>query len=426
MNLVLKKAILGQQKLTNKEKIILLLFSFVVLYFTFMPFKIFLNFMGYLPYGLGVIACLLASLRFVSTKMFVVAFIYTVVLLLNAHFKTFVNLGNVLSETSSILFTGFMVYYALKDDRTRKFKILIIILFSCIIVVYATQTFRFYLTTPGIMRWAAMERNYDDASVFFALGLAPYAFSHGLSCIIPAFVLGLKKQDNTRFIKFFSLTMLLCSFLLIYVTEATGALIVALFSMICALLSKIGSVKNSVQKLIIVSLLMVPIIVSETVQIGIIHSVRSVVSTESDYLTKLDDLEHNITSDTKVGEGDIQTRSELLDNTMESIFESPIIGVSDKTFGNHNALLDRWAQYGVIAFLPIVFYIIWMIKFTWRYIPDNCRIFYLIGVFANLLMMFSKSMFAWYQWFSFLVVLPIMIYFCGNIKNEYIIKRIEK
>lgn len=414
----MKKEVVGQQKKTKKEMVILLLFSFVVLSFTFVPFKIYFSFLGiYLPYIIGVIACLLASPRFVSTRMFVMALIYTVVLLLNAHFKMFVNLGNVLSETSSILFTGFMIYYAFKNDCTRRFKNLIIILFGCITVLYAIQTFRFYLSNPGVMRWAAMERNYDDASGFFALGLAPYAFPHGLSCIIPAFVLGLKKKDNTRGIKIFSLAMILSSFVLIYITQATGALIVAVFSLICAWLSKIGSVKNSIRKMLIVSVLMVPVIVSDTIQIEIIRAVETVVGDESAYTSKLEELERIRAYDVEGG-GDIQTRSELLDNTIESIMEAPLFGVNDRTFGNHNALLDRWAQYGVIAFLSIVLYIIWMVKFTWKHIPYNYRIFYLIGVSASLLMMFSKSMFAWYQWFPFLVVLPIMIYFCGNIKNE--------
>lgn len=412
--------------MTKWEMMILLLFSFVVLAFTFIPFRIPLTFLGkYLHFGIGVITCLLASPKFLKTKMFGVALMYTVVLLLNASYKTFVNLGNVLSETSSIIITGFMIYYAFKADYTRKFRLLIVILFSFITVVYAIQTFRFYLTNPGIMRWAAMERNYDDASVFFALGLAPYAFPHGLSCIIPAFVLGLKNQENSFKIKAFSLAMLICSFLLIFITQATGALIVAVFSLICAMLSKIGSVRNNILQLLLVSVLMLPIIVSETVQIGIIHSIEAIISDESEYLPKLEELEHSITNDTEGG-GDIETRSNLLDNTIESILESPLFGVDSRTFGNHNALLDRWAQYGLIAFLSIVLYIIWMIKFTWRYIPYNYRIFYLIGILANLLMMFSKSMFAWHQWFSFLVVLPIMVYFLGNNKSDYIIERINK
>lgn len=426
----MKKIIDWQDKITNKEKVILLLFSFVILYFTFVPFKVLFAFGGfYLPYAIGVIVCLLAAPMFVRTKMCVMALLYTVVLLLNVPFKTYVNLGNVLSETSSIVFTCFMVYYALKCDLSQRFLRTIVILFCIITSIYAIQTYVFFITFPGIMRWAAMLENQDDALPYFEMGLAPYAFPHGLSCIIPAFVLGLKSPKNTNKIRFFSLMMLFVSFLLIYITEATGALIVALFSLICAWISKVGSVRINLQKILIISFLFAPIVVSDSIKIGIIQGIESAVGDDSQYLPKLEELERSITKDyAGAGEGDFKTRSDLLDNTIESIMSDPLFGVSSPSFGNHNALLDRWAQYGLVAFMSIAFLIIWMIKFTMRYIPYNYHTFYLIGVSANLLMMLSKSMFAWYQWFAFLVVLPSMILFCGKIqiKNKKLINLKDK
>ena len=407
-----------KRRLTEKETAILLLFSFVILYFTFFPFSVLFSFGGiFTSYVVGVMACIIAAPAFIRTRMFMMAIIYAVVLLLNARYKTFVNLGNVLSESSSIVFTGFMAFYALRCDVSQRFRRTTVILFCIITSIYAIQTYLFSRSFPGIMRWSAMAYNKEAAMPFFALGLAQYSFPHGLACIIPAFVLGLKIKNQSKMFRFFSLFMLVLSLLLIYITQATGALLAALFALVCAWVSNIGKLSDNLRKLLIVSFFMVPIAISEDIQLGIIHFAEDVVGQESHYMPKLEELEKSITVDTE-SEGDIHYRGNLLAMTIESIVDSPIVGVSKKTFGNHNALPDRWAQYGLIGFLPIVLYIIWMVKFTMRRIPTDYQTFYLIGVVTNLLMMCSKSMFAWNQWFSFLVVLPLMTLFFGMLKTE--------
>ena len=402
--------------LTTKEYSVILLFSFVILYFTIPPFNfLFSSISMFTPYVVGVLACILAAPTFGRTRMFMMAFLYAVVLQLNAHYKAYVNWGNVLSESSSIIFTGFIVYYVLKLDVSQRLSKTIISLFVIFLIINAIQTYIFSRSIPGIMRWAAMCYNKEAAMPYFALGLARYTFPHCLACIIPAFVLGLKIKGHSKRKRLFVLALLVLSLLLIYITEATGALVVALFALICAWVSKVGKLSNNLKKLALVSFFLVPIALSEDVQLGIINMAEEFVGDDSHYIPKLEELKLSVTTDIE-NDGDINYRGNLLSMTLESIAESPIIGVSEKTFGNHNALPDRWAQYGLIGFLPIVLYIFWMVRFILGHIPINIRTFYLIGVAANLMMMFSKSMFAWDQWFAFLVILPLMVLFCGKLE----------
>ena len=406
-------AISVKKKMSRKEIVILIMYVFVTLLLTFTPFSMILGMDNIIvSYSIVAIILVYSSRDYIKTTFFKLTLIYFVVLLLNYFLESLVNLGNILSESFSIFAAGFMFYYGIKQDPKGLFTKVLMYTFCIITVIYAYRTYSIERGWPGIMRHAASQLNYERVAYLFASGLSPYAFPHALTCVLPAFMLGIKINKKWKG-KIFYIIMLGASTLLIYVTQSTGALIVAVFALVCSFIVHIGSWKENATKIIVFSLLITPIIVSDTMKMAILDTMEATISADSHYQKKIEELKSSINSyqDNVEEGGDIEYRGNLLGMTLSAIAKSPLVGVSNRSYGNHNALLDRWAEYGLVGFIPIVMFIYLMVKFTMQFIPDPYRTFYIIGVLSNLLMMLSKSMFGWYQWICFLFFLPLMIRF---------------
>ena len=402
-----------KKRMSGKEIAILIMYVFVILLLTFTPFSMALGMDNIIvSYSIVAIILVYSAKGFRKTTCFKLLVIYFAVLLLNFFLESLVNLGNILSESFSIFAAGFMFYYGIKQDPKGKFTKILMYLFCIIVVIYSYRTYSIERGWPGIMRHAASALNQERVAYLFEDGLSPYAFPHALTCVLPAFMLGFKINKKWKG-KIFYIIMLGFSTLLIYVTQSTGALIVALFALVCSFIVHIGSWKENATKIIVFSLLITPIIVSDTMKMAILDTIEAAIPSNSHYQTKIEELKASINSYEESVEqsGDIEYRGNLLQQTLKAIGKSPLLGVSDRSYGNHNALLDRWAEYGLVGFIPIVMFIYLMVKFTMQFIPDPYRTFYIIGVLSNLLMMLSKSMFGWYQWICFLFFLPLMIRF---------------
>lgn len=396
-----------------RRNIILLIYLFVILYFTFLPFKLRFTFGGFfLPYVVGLIVSFIAAFSFTGTKRFAFAFMYAIVVILNFFFKDNINLGNSLAESFNVLCTAFMACYVLnhKDKTTYRF---FTYTFTVITVIYAIRSYTYYLSFPGVMRFAAMSYNIDSALPFFLYGLAPYAFPHAITCLLPAFILGLKVKVQSLSKKTMSAILLVLSFVLIYITQATGAFVVALFAVVASVLVKIGRFRDNMNKLIWVIIIVIPFALSQTIQLAILDQAASFVGEDSHYISKIDEMKQSVTGEGET-DGDISYRDNLLELTLSAIIAHPIFGITDRKFGHHNALPDRWALYGLVGFLPLILYFYFQIKYTLRKIPEEHHTFYLIGVAANMLMLLSKDMLTWYQLLCFVVMLPILTIYFGN------------
>ena len=390
----------------------LLLISYVVIGKMFIPAEnLFIFSNEFIAYGVGVVACVLLTRNYFKSKVFFAFAAYVIVLLLNYFTETLVNLGNVLSESFTIIVTACFGYYLFYESDNKVLSRLLLFLTTIIIIVYSVMTFVFYQNNPGIMRSAAMSYNYEIYRPLFLQGLAPYTFPHALSCLLPALVLGVKGKQQIRWKRWLSLVLLAASLVLIYITQATGALVVAVVAIFIAFIAKRGNVKKNIVTIGVVTVLMMPLMVSSSLQTVVLEWMGDAVGEESHYTGKIDELAESAAG--VETEGDIQARGDLLGETLNAIIHHPILGVSDRSYGNHNALLDRWAEYGLVGFIPLLIGMFMMIRFTSRRLPNDIRIFYYIGVGANFLMMLTKSMFGWNQWFFFLVMLPLMVQFFG-------------
>ena len=409
---------LSDRLIDFKSLIILLLFVFVVVSFTFTPITYFPLFnREFIGYAIGVIASVFGAWRFVNDKRFVCVISYAIILLFNYYFEPHVNLGNILSESFTLICVAFMTYFVF-SNKSKLYNVIIIYFYLFILLFYTVQSFRLNQGFSGIMRYAAMPSHRSEAAAFFARGLSPYDFPHALTCIIPVFVFGIRNRSLEKWKRIVALVCLSLSIVLIYISQASGALLVGIFALLCSLLAKTGPVNQSIRKIIVVSILMFPLLVSTDLQLGVISWAKNGVGTSSHYYFKLEELEGSIkgTDD----EGDISYRGDLLVSTLESIGRHPIMGSKEDDYGHHNAWLDRWAEYGFIGLLPILVFFFLQIKAVKRFIVEDIRIFYYIGASSCFLMMLTKSMFGWHQWFAFSIMLPLLLIFFNTQNNNSI------
>jgi O-antigen ligase len=373
----------------------------------------------YVVYAIGVVTCILLSLDFFRSRIFFVLACYVVILFLNYFFESFINLGNILSESFTIIVTACFCFNLFGNNYDKRLANCLTLLFGVIIVVYSIMTYIFYISNPGIMRAAAMARNYETYHPYFLRGLAPYSFPHALTCIIPALVLGIKNKHINPMKRWLSVMLLILSLVLIYITQATGALIVAVVAIILSMIVKIGNAHKSVIPVVITSIFLLPLVISPEIQKWTIGLIERLIGDDNFYSHKIEELEASVYG--VEYEGDIAYRGSLLGETIDAILTHPFLGVSDMSYGEHNALLDRWAEYGLIGLVPLLLGMVWLIKRCSRHLSKDVLIFYYIGIASSFLMMLTKSMFGWHQWFAFLIVLPVMIRFFSVETNNKLI-----
>ena len=396
----------------------IILFLYVIVRFSFLPISFLPGFENqYIAYALGAVGCICFAREFIHTKQFKYVFAFVLAAFFNLIIDKSMNLGLVLSICFILLATGFISYYILEKDVSGKFGKVVIITFFVITAVYTVQTFLFSTRWPGIMRSAAMSYNQDYFRPYFRLGLAPYEFPHSIPCLIPALIMVIKDKNQSKWLRLACLSIMFMIMVLIYVTQATGPLLVGILAFILAIVTKKGTIQSNRRKVLCIAIVCLPFIVSSSLQLAIIQGAEEIVGNDSHYYSKLAELEASAKGE-EGEDGDIATRGELLGATLAAISKNPIIGVNDKSFGSHNAMLDIWAEYGIIGFLPLLLYIIAQINYTKKKIPEDCQMFYLIGAYSTVLMLFFKGMFGWHIWFAFIVMLPLLTRYLSNYSSK--------
>lgn len=396
------------------------IFIYVILVFTFRPITFFPGFNNpYIVYAIGVLGCLLVARDYVETKIFRYALFYVVVTFSNLLYDKSTNLGFILAEGFSILSTGFIAFSVLEEGTKEKERIVkyILFVFLAITVVYSVQTIRISRMWPGIMRTAAMKEFGDICRPYFILGLAPYAFPHAIPCLIPLMLMVVKNNSYSKLLRIVSGGLLSLVLGLIYVTEATGPMLAGLLAFFLSIIAKKGSIRSNIKKMAGVLIVFLPIMVSSDIQVAMIDTTEDIIGHGNHYIPKLEELKASALGEEGEG-GDIEARGNLLGSTLDAIISSPIIGVTDKSYGNHNALLDRFAEYGIIGFIPLMLYLIGIIKYTRSKIPKDEEIYYLIGAFSAMLLFFTKSIFEWHTIFTFIVILPLTTITLSQLKKQ--------
>lgn len=399
-------------KQVNKRRGLIYYLSFllilVVISFSYYPTRV-LPLMrgGATPYYLGIFLSILCVPVFFKSKSAFYAILYIVVVFLN-HFmgnKALPTIGATLTEAINVLLPA-VVFYLISTRKGDVFNPLLLYSFLIIVAVMTYESYKIDNAMPGIIRSLVHWEDEEEATNLLLMGLAPYQLPHALPVLIPPCIMIIKKPNNL-FKRMVGILFLFCIIILVMLSQSFGAFAITLFALLVSLLVREGDVRKNFRKLMI-STIVILILSSDTVQLAVVDFFKNFFDSDSKMYTKLDDLAVGIVTDTFSEVSG--NRGSLLGQTLQAIFRNPIFGVNDRSYGNHNALLDRWACFGLVGFIPLILFIYNMIKVTFLQIPSKLRTYYLIGVITSLVMMSTKNMMGWYQWVCFVLILPLMFY----------------
>jgi hypothetical protein len=105
-------------------------------------------------------------------------------------------------------------------------------------------------------------------------------------------------------------------------------------------------------------------------------------------------------------EGQLEGREELYNKSLNSFYEYPIFGNSKVLLGGHSFFIDRLAYFGIVGALPFFLFLYFTFKNHYDLIPKERKFYYLIGVFAFMILGFSKNVSGIEPYLYVLVFLP--------------------
>lgn len=391
------------------HNILAYLYLAVVLWMSFPIARIYLSRMPFFGYIVAMVAIFFVANKYINTKAFYIAGIYGFAVLLRFYIgsEAFPSLFSCLYEVFILLIPAIMFYYFDKIERNLPFVYMTIILYMVLIVYETVMTYRIEQEFPGILRNLQATRYDEIRDSLIAHGLSTYSLPHALPTIMPALILIIKDNSNILITRIAATVFLVSSLVLVWISQAMGAYLMTIFASILSLLVSTTSVKKNIRKITAVSFVILPFVFLPSLSTALLDGAKSFLSKDNDVYEKVVEMERS----NEVGGrgGDITYRGQLLKDTFESIIDNPLFGSSTRTYGNHNALIDRWAKLGLVGFIPLLIFLYLTIKTTYQAIPDKGKIYYIIGVLTAFIMLVSKNQMSWDQWFLLFYLLPITV-----------------
>lgn len=362
---------------------------------------------GVTPYFVGIVVSILCVPYFFKSKAAIYAILYIFVVIANFFFgnKAIPTIGAALTESISILLPAATLYLIIsRNEKDNIFNKLLLYSFIIIIIITTFLSYQLDNLMPGIIRAAVNYENEEELQQFYLHGLAPYSLPHALPVLIPPCLMVIKRPFKSLH-RVFAIVFLLTIIFLVTLSQSFGAFLSVLFTLVISLLIKEGGLSQNIRILVFSSIIIL-FISTDMVQLAVVDFFKGFFESDSKMYLKLDELAAGIVMD-NISEVS-GNRGNLLEQTIQAIVRNPIFGVNDKSYGNHTALLDRWACYGLVGFIPLLLFIYNIIKTTLKEIPHNLQSYYIVGVLMSLVMMSTKNMMGWFQWLCMVLILPLM------------------
>lgn len=362
---------------------------------------------GTTPYFLGIVFSIICIPAFFKTKNAWLIMAYIAVVFLNFMWgnQTVPTIGAVLTE-SIALFLPASVLYLVQSRRDIRYNSILLYSFLFVVTLTTIQSYLLDQLYPGIIRATVNMEDEGEVVNLFGMGLSSYQLPHALPVLVPSCIMIIKKPEM-KFQRVVGVIFLASIVLLVSLSQSFGAFIVMLFALLASFFIGEQSVKKNIRVIIVLTIIFL-IFMGDTVQIAIIDFIRGFFEPGSKIDEKLMDLAMGIVNE-NISEVS-GNRGNLFQATIDAIIRNPLFGVNDKSYGNHNALFDRWACFGLVGFIPLVLFIYYYVKETLRIIPLNLQTYYIIGAISSLIMMITKNMFGWFQWLCFVLILPLTFF----------------
>ena len=362
---------------------------------------------GITSYFVGIIFSVICIPTYLKTRNALYVLAYILVVFVN-HFvgnKTVLTIGAALTESISIFFPA-AIFYLIMTRRDKLYNSVLLYTFITVVAITTVQSYILDEINPGIIRATVNMEDESEMATLFAKGLSSYQLPHALPLLIPPCIMVIKHPERFHY-RIIGTVFLIVIIVLVFLSQSFGAFTLTLFAIFASVFVKEQSLKKNVWMISFLTIFII-IILNETFQIAVIEFFRGFFEQGSKIDEMLTEFAYGITSES-ISEVS-GNRGNLLQQTFDAIIRNPVFGVNDKSYGNHNALLDRWACFGLVGFVPLLMFIYSCIKNTLKTIPQNLQTYYIIGIISSLMMMITKNMMGWFQWLCFILILPLTFF----------------
>lgn len=313
----------------------------------------------------------------------------------------------VLSTFFFIAFSAITANYCnnIKDDRLIQF---LLVTFFISVVYLTICSVIIDIREPGALRNATAMGFQGDNRMLLILqldGMSNYYLPHALPMLIPPLIMGIKNRELSFKVHVILYIILASVLALIYVSYATTPLLFALLFLILSIFVKQGSIKNNIGTFIIVTIIFLPLILSNDLLLSILQSFDTITGGEGELHSKISMFQETIT--TGKASGDMEERFDLYNESAAFLQYNWFIGTNEEV-GGHSFFMDSLSTLGIIGFIPLVFLLYKQIKYSQRFLPKSSHIYYFFSILAGLLMFLIKSMNNWEMWLVLFCIVPLL------------------
>ena len=290
----------------------------------------------------------------------------------------------------------------------------------CLLVVFITTTYTLLRTIPvamlqpGLIRETAF--NEELSLSLRSQGVMNYALPHSVIFILPGLCYGVKNSQSPK-IKIACIVAIVETFAILYFGEATTPLLLGLASFFISILY--NSRKSVRTNLIRTALILVflAVIMNESIIGSILGSLESVFEGTA-FAEKIQEFEMTMRYGEVTG-ADMEARQNLGNQTINAIFENPILGTTNsRDLGHHNYFLDIFASIGIVGFFPLMAWLIYIVKKINDVLPTKTRFYYIVGVATFILHGFTKNVWGSEFFLYSMFLLPCLLLFLHNSINS--------
>ena len=359
--------------------------------------------------------------HFLKKINYIPVFVFLIVVLLyilrEGDYENINSFSRLISLAVSYMIIPTVCLYYIKYCTIRQISVCL-----CIILIVTTYTMictiPVALFQPGLIREAA-GKTVELYQQLELLGVMNYALPHSVVFIIPALCFGIK-YCRTKLYKVICILVLIETFYIIYLGEATTPLLLGVIALIISLIYNVHkNFKINVVRIGIVSLLLL-LIMNEAVVLFLIDKIDPIFE-ETAFSEKTHELRTMMTYGAVKSGGDVETRQDFINMTVSAIFENTFIGtLNSKSLGGHNYLLDIFASIGLLGFIPFIIWLFYIIKKICFLLPNYCRFYFMLGITVFLIHALTKNIWSGEFFLYSFFILPCLLFYISRKSTLFI------
>lgn len=358
---------------------------------------------------IAILTTLLVAPRFFLTKQSWLILFYWAIITINVRSGDEYTFDKEVMDGLLLFMCGGVSYYLVNSDDQKAKKWISIAVLSVLIIQTAPALFIYMTSQDTIRTFIGLiyhgESEYEW-STLYKMGILAYDTTHGLPMLVPPLVMWLRTKGASRFWKAFCALGLVCILILVYIYDVTTVQLLVFGGLGLSLLIYPNQNKRNKQRIIIVSVFLMPFLFSTALQDGMLSVVESFA--QGELKSKVEDVRYGLTHNDATG--DVENRNEAYVLSFNTFIESPIWGTNDiSRIGYHSAIFDRMACFGLLGTVPYIIILIMMIKVCRANMSQTSKWYYVVCTICFVTIILLKNMSRLEEWLMFIVVAPAML-----------------